>query len=116
MNEEELNEQEQDVNPLLAPVKLALRVTTTAFDSEITDLIEAAKLDMGVAGVQLPSELNTLVGQAVITYCKLNFGDPDSSGVSSRYDRLKKSYDEQKAQLVTCTGYTNWLGVDNGQV
>ena len=116
MNEEELNEQEQDVNPLLAPVKLALRVTTTAFDSEISDLIEAAKLDMGVAGVQLPSELNTLVGQAVITYCKLNFGDPDSSSVSSRYDRLKKSYDEQKAQLVTCTGYTNWLGVDNGQV
>ena len=110
MNEEELNEQEQDVNPLLAPVKLALRITTDAFDSEITDLIEAAKLDMGVAGVQLPSELNTLVGQAVITYCKMNFGDPDN------YDRWKKSYDEQKAQLVTCTGYTDWLGADNGQV
>lgn len=112
MNEEELNEQEQEqeVNPLLAPAKLALRVTTTAFDSEITDLIEAAKLDLGVAGVQLPSELNTLVGQAVITFCKMNFGDPDN------YDRLKRSYDEQKAQMVTCTGYTNWLGVDNGQV
>lgn len=110
MNEEELNEQEQDVNPLLAPVKLALRITTDAFDSEITDLVEAAKLDMGVAGVQLPSELNTLVGQAVITYCKMNFGDPDN------YDRWKKSYDEQKAQLVTCTGYTDWLGADNGQV
>ena len=110
MNEEELNEQEQDVNPLLAPVKLALRITTDAFDSEITDLVEAAKLDMGVAGVQLPSELNTLVGQAVITFCKMNFGDPDN------YDRWKKSYDEQKAQLVTCTGYTDWLGADNGQV
>ena len=112
MNEEELNEQEQEqeVNPLLAPAKLALRVTTTAFDNEITDLIEAAKLDLGVAGVQLPSELNTLVGQAVITYCKMNFGDPDN------YDRWKKSYDEQKAQLVTCTGYTDWLGADNGQV
>ena len=118
MNEEELNEQEREVNPLLAPAKLALRITTDAFDSEITDLIEAAKLDLGVAGVQLPSELNTLVGQAVITYVKLNFGDPDSMGTASlsRYDRLKKSYDEQKAQLVTCTGYTNWLGVDNGQV
>ena len=97
-------------NALLAPVKLALRITTDAFDSEITDLIEAAKLDLGVAGVILPSELNTLVGQAVITYVKMNFGDPDN------YDRLKRSYDEQKAQLVTCTGYTNWLGADNGQV
>jgi hypothetical protein len=108
---DEVNENTQEtVNPLLAPVKLALRVTTTAFDSEITDLIEAAKLDMNVAGVVLPSELNTLVGQAVITYVKMNFGDPDN------YDRLKRSYDEQKAQLVTCTGYTNWLGADNGQV
>ena len=115
MNEEELNETTQEetvstVNPLLAPVKLALRITTDAFDSEISDLIEAAKLDMGVAGVQLPSELNTLVGQAVITYCKMNFGDPDN------YGRWKQSYDEQKAQLVTCTGYTDWLGADNGQV
>jgi len=108
---DEVNENTQEtVNPLLAPVKLALRVTTTAFDSEITNLIEAAKLDMGVAGVVLPSELNTLVGQAVITYVKMNFGDSDN------YDRLKRSYDEQKAQLVTCTGYTNWLGADNGQV
>lgn len=101
---------ENTVYALLAPVKLALRITTDAFDSEITDLIQAAMLDLGVAGVILPSELNTLVGQAVITYVKMNFGDPDN------YDRLKRSYDEQKAQLVTCTGYTNWLGADNGQV
>ena len=108
---DEVNENTQEtVNPLLAPVKLALRVSTTSFDSEITDLIEAAKLDLGVAGVVLPSELNTLVGQAVITFVKMRFGDPDN------YDRLKLSYDEQKAQLVTCTGYTNWLGVDHGQV
>ena len=109
---------ENNVYALLAPVKLALRITTDAFDSEITDRIQAAMLDLGVAGVILPSELNTLVGQAVITYVKMNFGDPDSMGTASlsRYDRLKKSYDEQKAQLVTCTGYTNWLGVDNGQV
>lgn len=107
---EEVNENTIEENTLLAPVKLALRITTTAFDSEITDLIEAAKLDMGVAGVKLPDEVNKLVNQAVITYCKMNFGDPDN------YDRLKRSYDEQKAQLVTCTGFTDWLGVDNGQV
>lgn len=95
---------------MLAKVKLALRIVTEAFDDELNDLIEAAKLDLGVAGVVLPSQLDTLVGQAVVTYVKMHFGQPDD------YERLKRSYDEQKAQLVTCTGYTNWLGADHGQV
>ena len=111
MNEEEnVNTPEETVDALLAPTKLALRITTNAFDTELTDLINAAKLDLGVAGVLIPSEIDTLVKLAVITYVKMNFGEPDE------YDRWKKSYDEQKAQLVTCTGYTNWLGVNNGQV
>ena len=95
---------------MLAKVKLALRIATNAFDSELNDLIAAAQLDLGVAGVVLPSELDVLVGQAIITYVKMHFGQPDD------YDRLKASYDEQKAQLATCTGYTNWLGADHGQV
>ena len=83
-------------------VKMALRITTTAYDSELTYLIAAAKLDMGIAGVIVPSELDALVERAVITYCKLHFGIPEDA------ERLKVSYDEQKAQLVTATGYTNW--------
>ena len=90
-------------NPTLAKVKLALRITTDSFDSEITDLISAAELDLGVAGVNVPATLDSIVTQAIITYCKMNFGQPDE------YDRLKKSYDEQKAQLATCTGYTTWV-------
>lgn len=92
---------------MLAKVKLALRITTNAFDSELNDLIAAAQLDLGVAGVVVPATIDTLVGQAIITYVKMNFGQSDD------YDRLKRSYDEQKAQLVTCTGYTDWLGVDS---
>jgi hypothetical protein len=95
--------EQTEVNPLLAPVKMALRVSTTAFDTEIESLIEAAKLDLGVAGVVLPGTLDAIVHLAVITYCRLHFGQPDD------YDRLKRSYDEQKAQLATCTGYTDWL-------
>lgn len=92
---------------ILAKVKMALRITTDAFDDELTDLIEAAKLDMGVAGVEIPGgTIDELVTRAVITYCKMSFGLPED------YDRLKRSYDEQKAQLVTCTGYTDWLGAE----
>lgn len=90
------------MNDLLTATKLALRITTTAFDSEISDLLTAAQLDLGVAGVEVPVEMDALVSLACITYVKMHFGQPDD------YDRLKKSYDEQKAQLVTCTGYTNW--------
>lgn len=87
---------------MLELVKLALRITTTAFDTELTLLIAAAKTDLGIAGVTLPAELNDICKMAIITYCKMNFGEPDE------YDRLKASYDEQKAQLSMATGYTTW--------
>ena len=88
---------------MLNDVKLALRVTTDAFDSEIQDLIDAAMLDLGVAGVtNALGYYDPLMKRAVITYCKLHFGEPDE------FDRLKSSYDEQKAQLSMHTGYTVW--------
>lgn len=90
---------------MLTAAKMALRITTDAFDTEVVNLLNAALLDLGVAGVVVPAEANALVQQACITYVRINFGQPDD------YDRLKKSYDEQKAQLATCTGYTDWLRV-----
>lgn len=85
---------------MLERVKLALRVTTDAFNDEISDLIDAALADLGVVGVNAGNKAaDPLIIRAVITYCKANFGEADE------YDRLKASYDEQKAQLITCTGY-----------
>lgn len=89
---------------MLSKVKLALRITTNAYDDELSGLIEAAKLDLDIAGVIIPAELDAIVSLAIITYCKCHFGEPDE------YDRLKASYDEQKAQLSMCTGYTEWIG------
>lgn len=82
--------------------KLALRITTDAFDDQVSDLLEAALLDLGVAGVVVPDTIDAIVKQAAITYVRLHFGQPDD------YDRLKASYDEQKAQLSMCSGYTDW--------
>ena len=87
---------------LIDKVRMALRISTTAYDPELIDLINAAKLDLGVAGVVLPAEIDALVTKAIITYCKMSFGLPED------YDRLKRSYDEQKAQLSTATGYTDF--------
>lgn len=88
---------------MLEKVKLALRIKTDAFDSELLELIEAAQLDLGIAGVVVPIEIDAIVSRAITTYCKMNFGEPDE------YDRLKRSYDEQKAQLSMATGYTQWI-------
>lgn len=87
---------------LLSKVKLAMRIVTDVFDTELLDLIKAAMLDLGIAGVVLPDDLDAISERAIITYCKLHFGEPDE------YDRLKASYDEQKAQLSMASGYTVW--------
>lgn len=87
---------------MLAKVKMALRVSTNAFDDELNTLIDAALLDLGIAGVSNIEETDALIIRAVCTYCKLYFGQP------SDFDRMKASYDEQKAQLGMASGYTDW--------
>lgn len=86
---------------MINKVKTALRITTDAFDDELTDLIDASLQDMGIAGV-ITEDIDPIVTRAIITYCKMSFGLPED------YDKLKKSYDEQKAQLSNATGYTDW--------
>lgn len=89
---------------LLDKVKLALRLTVNNYDSDLTDLINAARIDLGIAGVILPDELDAICERAIISYVRIHF-DRLADG---EYDRLKASYDEQKAQLMTATGYTDW--------
>lgn len=91
----------------LADVKTALRVTTTAYDDEITSLMESAAIDLGIAGVDYDT-IDDIVETAIKTYCKLHFrqlGDTE-------YRNLKASYDEQKAQLSMATGYTDWGDIE----
>lgn len=87
---------------ILQAVKMALRISTDAFDAELAELIEAGQADINHAGVFNLDPDDPLVRRAIITYCRLNFGQPDD------YDRLKRSYDEQKAQMGMATGYTRW--------
>lgn len=91
---------------MLEKVKTALRISTDVYDDELTDLIAAAALDLGIAGVVISEETDEIIQRAIITYCKMAFGLPED------YDKLKRSYDEQKAQLSNATGYTEW-GVAN---
>lgn len=87
---------------MLEKARMALRLTTHAYDEELEDLIEAAKLDLGIAGVVLPAEPDELIQRAILTYVRMHFGKPDD------YDRLAASYDAQKGALQIASGYTNW--------
>ena len=95
---------------LLDDVKVACRVASNAFDTELNDLISSALLDLGITDIQaspLASDDPTpLIKQAIITYCKMNFGFQSND----YYARLKASYDEQKAQLLMSSEYTDWGG------
>lgn len=100
---------------MLKETKMALRITTTAYDPEIARLILAAVGDLGIVDVTAAGVVFTinqdgtvtdtstisdqLLIRAIITYVRLNFGTPDD------YDKLYQSYWEQKAQLISATGY-----------
>lgn len=79
---------------VLDEVRLALRITNTAYDTEITRLIDAAKLDLATGGVETVDDGDQLTLSAIILYAKANFGmaNPDM-------DRYQKSYNALKITL-----------------
>ena len=96
---------------LLDDVKMALRVTTNAYDTELTSLIASAKKDLGIAGVEVPETNDDVVNTAIKTYCKMNFGSPNPA----YWSILKQSYDEQKAQLSTSSEYSDFSMVNGNE-
>lgn len=93
---------------LIDKVKVALRIAVNDYDAEIQDLIDAGLKDLGITDIRvdLLTEEDTapLIERAVITYCKMNFGYL----AVDQYNKFKASYDEQKAQLLMSSAYTDW--------
>lgn len=93
---------------LIDKVKTALRIAVNDYDAEIQDLIEAGLKDLGIVDIraELLTDENTapLIERAVTTYCKANFGYL----AIDQYQKFKASYDEQKAQLLMNSAYTDW--------
>lgn len=81
---------------MLNSVKVSLRINSsnTAYDNEINDLIEAAKLDLRISGIAstLIVDSDPLIRQAIITYVKAYFGydNSDSEKLKESYSLLKK--------------------------
>lgn len=78
----------------LASVRLYLRETSTATDSEIADLIHAARADLALGGVledKANDEADPLIKKAVGTYVKAEYGldNPDSEKYRAAYKELR---------------------------
>lgn len=101
---------------LLDDVKVALRVTTDAMDSEIEVLIEAALSDMRRVHVreELLDEdsMAPLVEMAVILFCKARFGyDNDEA------ERFDESYRQLVADFLNSpTSYMPWSEDDDDEM
>lgn len=92
---------------MLEKVKLAMGITTSAYDAEISGLIDAALLDLGIAGVDAAANYDSMVQRAVIIYCRMMFHSP------ADFENLRWAYESLKGQMAIATGYTEW-GALNG--
>jgi hypothetical protein len=92
---------------MLDKVKMALRVTSAAFDDEINGLIDAAKADLRLAGIISPDitagsgadASDPLVLRAIILYAKAGFGYDDNAA------RYREAYDYLKCALSLAGDY-----------
>lgn len=84
-------------------VKQALRVSHSALDDEILDLIEASRMDLiqsGVSNLKANDDTDALIKRAIILYAKANFlVDKDQAM------RFQHSYDLLKIHLSLATDY-----------
>lgn len=89
---------------MLDDVKDALRLSGTDLDTEVSDLISAARQDLILSGV-LSSiatlDDNALVKRAIILYAKTHFGWDNTEAV-----RFQSAYDTLKRHLTLSEDYT----------
>lgn len=90
--------------------KSSLRIVDNAFDNELLSIIDACFQDLSVSGVNPDREsVEPLIAQAVVFYCKANFGFREDS------EKYKKRYDDLKTLLSLSQNSQPWstaLGVD----
>jgi len=89
---------------MLQDIKDALRVSGNDLDTEIQDLIDAAKADLALSGVHPDRIVDTdpLIKRAITVYCKAHFGYEDPA----QAELFLRSYLALKAHLALSKEYT----------
>lgn len=89
---------------MLQDIKNTLRISGDDLNIEILDLIDAAKADLILSGVNKDKVIDTdpLIKRAIIVYCKANFGYDDVNMA----ERFEQSYISLKHHLTLSGEYT----------
>ena len=87
---------------MLYDVKSSVRIINNKFDVELVDLIDAAKMDLLIAGVTKVDENDPLIKRAIILYCKANFGLDNKDS-----EKYQNSYENLKEKLSLCGDYNS---------
>ena len=68
-----------------------MTTTNAGLVGEATDLIAAAKADLGIVGLLTITETDPLIKRAILTYCKANFGwnNPEAARLQESYEMLR---------------------------
>lgn len=84
---------------LLEEIKPILRISNTSMDLEVQDLIESAKMDLKISGINIDKtvvineveEIDPLIKRAIVLYCKGHFGydNPDAGRFIESYEKLR---------------------------
>jgi len=86
---------------MLSKLKKDLKLTINDFDDELTAKLEAAKIDLGMAGIHANAS-DAYHQQACIVYAKARFGNP------ANYQQLIDSYKDMKELMMSSSRYTEW--------
>lgn len=85
---------------LLAKIKLALRITHTKLDEDITDTINACILDLDIAGIHINiGTIDELSVQAIKLYCKWQYD------YLNKAEQYEKAYQNLKIAMSLCGDY-----------
>ncbi|MGG3924908.1 head-tail connector protein [Metabacillus fastidiosus] len=90
---------------MLGKVKLALRISHNALDSEISDLIDAARHDLilsGISSVKANDDTDPLIKRSITTYVKANFISD-----SKEAERFQTAYNLLKNHITLAGDYTS---------
>jgi len=84
---------------MLTDIKKALRINNNAMDTEVQDLIDAAKMDLKATGINIDKiiavneaeKMDPLIKRAITLYCKAHFGynNTDATRFEQYYGALK---------------------------
>ena len=84
----------------------SLRITLATYDDDITELIEAAKKEMDMAGIKVIDDTDEYTARAIKVFVKANLGlDPKNA------DKFIQTFEKMVCRMANAQEYAEEAGV-----